>query len=206
MNRGIWKSNIKRTHDDDDDKINVFSIGRTIYFFHEICGASASEFFKCMREIENEKSNKPIEIVINSEGGTVIDGLAIYDKIRQCEYEVITKAYGYIASMAIIVFLAGDYRYASVNSSFMSHQGVAEEQGNPTQLEVSTRENKRLENICVSIIEEHTFQLERKIRSDYRLADYFFDVNKAFEEGYVHEIIHNKEIKKRRRKHLKKSK
>lgn len=197
----IWKSNIKRSNgDSEDERINVYREGRTIYFFHEILHSSACEFFKLMDEVEKEKSNKPIDIIINSEGGNIYDGLAIYDRIRQSEIEINTRGYGYVASMAIIIFLAGDYRYVSLDTSFMSHQGIDEAEGKLTDLEISIKETKRLEEVVVNIISEHTGLTETRIKKDFKLGDYYFDADKALEDGYVHQIIQNKRIIKRRRK------
>jgi len=192
--------NFKKSSDDEDDRINVFRSGRSILFFHEINGSSSAEFFKLMNEIEKEKSSKPIDIIISSEGGTMSDGLAIYDRIRQSEFTIHTKAIGCVQSMALVIFLAGDYRYGSVNTIFMNHQGLDEVEGKLSDLEISIKEGKRLEDLITTIISEHTGQSERKLKNEVKIGDHYFDTETALEEGYIHEIIHNKRIIRRRKK------
>lgn len=190
----------KKRSDSDDDRINVYRQNRSILFFHAINGESVSEFFKLLTEIEKDKSTKPIEIIINSEGGHIYDGLAMYDRIRQSEHTVHTKGTGTISSMALIVFLAGDYRSCTTNTTFMNHQGTDDSEGKVSDLEISLKENKRLEDLCVSIISEHTSQPLNKIKKEIRLGDRYFDSQLALDEGYVHEVVPNKKIIRKRRK------
>ena len=81
-----------------EDKILVYRKDRTIYFFDDVEAASVGEAMKLLQEIEEETSTKPIKIIVNSEGGDCYNGLAMYDRIRQSEYHIITEGTGIVAS------------------------------------------------------------------------------------------------------------
>jgi len=174
-------------------RVSVSRIGSCIYFFDEIDTNSVCEAIKYidMLELENTKN---ITIVLNSIGGDIYSGLALYDRIRSSECRVTIIGTGLIASMAFIIFLAGDRRVMTKYARFMNHKGVAELAGNPENLKKETKEIDDLENICLDIIVERTKQDSKTIKNSIRDGNKYIYAEEALKTGIVHEII--SEIKK----------
>lgn len=164
-------------------KTIVYKIGRRIYFFSDVDADSICEAIKYLDELEKE-SKKPIEIVFNSEGGSIYDGLALYDRIRQSDCEITTIGTGLVGSMAVILFLAGDYRYVTESCTILNHQGS----------------DSILEEYLVDLISERTGLPTKKIKADIKKGDDHIKPDRAVDEGFVHEIIKNKRTRRRRRR------
>ena len=172
----------------DVPKSSVQVNGRTIYFFGEVHYLSACELNIVLDELE-KKSRKPIEIVLNSPGGNVYDGLNIYDRIRYSKCPIGIVGTGLVASMALIIFLAGKIRYVTPNTILMNHQIASEVQGKYNDLKVELEEINRLEDLCVSLIAERTGLSAKKIKADIKKGDDYIDVNRAIKEGFAHKIL-----------------
>ncbi len=104
---------------------NIHIKNRTIYFYGEVDEFTANEFIKNIN-ILDAVSDEPIIVDINSAGGEVDNGWAIYDRIRQSKSRIIAKVWGDCSSMATIILQACDEREASENSLFLFHEGTAE--------------------------------------------------------------------------------
>lgn len=184
----------------DELKCNVYRKGRTIYFFDELSNGSVCEAIKLIQELEEESVKKPIQLIINSDGGSIYDGFALYDKLRnlQCHLSVIGT--GVIASMAVVVYLAGEDRYLTENTRLMTHQGETEIEGRTIDIQVEAQEMKIIEENCASIIAERTGQSLNKVKNEIKIADRWISAEQAVDEGYAHEIIRNKRTRRRRKK------
>lgn len=180
-------------------KTIVYKIGRRIYFFSDVDADSICEAIKYLDELEKE-SKKPIEIVFNSEGGSTYDGLALYDRIRQSDCEITTIGTGLVGSMAVILFLAGDYRYVTESCTILNHQGSDSIEGRVSDIEIGFNETKRLEEYLVDLISERTGLPTKKIKADIKKGDDHIKPDRAVDEGFVHEIIKNKRTRRRRRR------
>lgn len=101
-------------------------------------------------------SSEPITIVINSPGGDVYSGLALYDMFRTSKCEIITKGYGLIASMASILFLAGTTRILSPNARYMVHSIQSWVAGSSADVKIEAEEIKKLEDYLKKIYSKHT--------------------------------------------------
>ena len=185
-----------------EDRALVYRKGRTIYFFDDIEASSVCEAIKLIQDItiESPKSKQPIEFIINSEGGNCYDGLALYDALRQSDYEIVTIGTGIVASMALIIFLAGDQRLVTENTRLMNHQMSTGVEGKVTDVGIDYNEAKALDEVMNEIISERTGITLHKLKKEIRIGDRWFTAEQAADEGYADEVIQNKHPRRRRKK------
>lgn len=140
--------------------------------------------------LDSEDSEKDIIIYINSPGGSVIDGLAIYDTMQHISAPVCTICVGQAASMGSIILLAGakGKRYALKNSRIMIHQGSGGTEGQATDIEIYTKELIRLENLINEIMQHHTGQPIEKLEKD-QLRDNYMTAQQAKDYGLVDKLV-----------------
>lgn len=185
-------SNRRKKDSTDIDDIIVFREGRTIYFYDEIDAASTCIAIKFLDKIEEESSKKEILIKLNSEGGYCYDGLALYDRIRQSPCNIVVEGSGLIASMGLIIFLAGDERRVSENVRLLNHQMSIEDfSGRNTAFKIESKEIDKLDIIITEIISERTGQSIKKLNNEILPGDKWFGAQYAIENGYADEIIKN---------------
>ena len=131
---------------------------RRIELDEDVDSYSIGWITRAIRRMVDASWDKPIDIFINSYGGSIYDGLRLYDILESCEYTPIRMhAEGKVMSIAFILFLAGDERYASPRTTFMNHQG-GEDPGflNLKEAKINVRELDRLENVCLDILADRT--------------------------------------------------
>lgn len=114
----------------------------------------------------------PMTVIISSPGGSVYDGLGIYDALRSTRCEVTTIAYGLAASMASILFLAGDKRIIAPNAKFMVHSIHSWMQGSSKDIKIEAEEITELEN-RMSIIYEQRTNKDRAFWKKFDRSKYF---------------------------------
>jgi len=183
-----------------EDKSLVYRVRRTIFFFDEVKAESVLEAIKLINEIEADNSTKPIEFVINSVGGSCYDGLALYDRLRQSECKIITIGTGLVASIALLVFLAGEVRFVTENVRLLNHQGYTEIAGKTSDVEIDYKELKKLEDMVNSEISDRAGITLSKVLRDIKIGDRWFGAEQAIEEGYAHELIKNKRTRRKRKR------
>lgn len=140
--------------------------------------------------LEKEDPDKDIEFYINSPGGLVTAGLAIYDTMQIVKPDIATICVGQAASMAAVLLSGGakGKRYALPNSRMMIHQGSAGFQGTPADIDIQAREVLRYRVLLNEILAKHTGQPIEKIERDTD-RDYFMSAREALEYGLVDEIL-----------------
>lgn len=140
--------------------------------------------------LESEDSDKDINVYINSPGGEVSAGLAIYDTMEYIRPDVSTICVGLAASMAALLLAAGTRgkRFALPNSRIMIHQGSAGFHGAPTDIDIQAREILRIREIVNNILSKHTGQPLDKIRRDTD-RDFFMAPEEAKSYGIIDEVI-----------------
>lgn len=140
--------------------------------------------------LESEDPEKEINFYINSPGGSVTAGLAVYDTMQFIKPPVSTLCLGQAASMAAVLLLAGEKgrRYALPHSRIMLHQPLGGAQGQATDLDIQAREILRIREQLNNIIVRHTGQNLRKIEKDTD-RDLFFPPEQAVEYGLIDEVI-----------------
>ncbi|MCC6627489.1 MAG: ATP-dependent Clp protease proteolytic subunit [Chloroflexi bacterium] len=137
-----------------------------------------------------EDPDKDINLYINSPGGQVYAGLAIYDTMQLVKPDITTTCVGMAASMAAVLLSAGAHgkRFALPNSRIMIHQGSAGFQGSVPDIEVQAKEIVNVIGTLNSILGKHTGQSVDKIRADTQ-RDYFMGSEEARDYGIVDQVI-----------------
>jgi ATP-dependent Clp protease protease subunit len=140
--------------------------------------------------LDHDDQEQDISIYINSPGGEVYAGLAIYDTIRMIRPDVKTYCVGMAASMAAVLLAAGTpgKRYALPNSRIMIHQGSAGFRGNVPDIEIAARETLTLTTKLTEILAEHTGQTFDKVKTDTQ-RDYYMTGGEAKDYGLVDEVL-----------------
>jgi ATP-dependent Clp protease, protease subunit len=140
--------------------------------------------------LEKEDSTKDIDIYINSPGGNVIDGLAIYDTMQLIKPQVSTICVGLAASMAAVLMTGGapGKRYALPNCKLLIHQPWGGFQGQASDIEIHAREMMETKRRLTEIIAHHTGQSVKQIEKDSD-RDHYFSADEALKYGLVDQII-----------------
>jgi ATP-dependent Clp protease protease subunit len=140
--------------------------------------------------LAHEDPDKDINMYINSPGGMVYAGLAIYDTMQLVKPDVVTTCIGMAASMAAVLLAAGapGKRFALPHSRIMIHQGSAGFQGAVPDIEVQAKEIVSIVGTLNSILAKHTGQPVEKIRADSQ-RDYYMSATEAKEYGIVDTVI-----------------
>jgi ATP-dependent Clp protease protease subunit len=140
--------------------------------------------------LESEDSDKDISLYINSPGGVVTSGLAIYDTMQYLKAPVSTICIGQAASMGAILLAAGatGKRYGLPNSRIMIHQGTSGFRGNTPDVEIQVKEVMHLTERLMNILAEHTGQAVDKVRRDSE-RDYFMGAEEAKAYGLIDEVF-----------------
>ena len=140
--------------------------------------------------LEREDPEKDINLYVNSPGGVISSGLAIYDTMQLIRPEVSTICVGMAASMATVLLCAGapGKRFALPNATVHMHQPMGGAQGQAADIEIAAREILRLQDRIRTIISEHTGQSYEKIARDTD-RDYYLSADQAKEYGLVDEVL-----------------
>ncbi len=147
--------------------------------------------------LEAEDPEKDINVYVNSPGGLVTAGLAIYDTIQYIKSPVSTICLGQAASMGALLLTSGTKgkRYALPNARIMIHQPMGGFQGQATDIDIHAREILRMRERLNEILAKHTGQPIEKIRTDTE-RDYFMSGEEAKTYGLIDEVIERAPIRK----------
>ena len=140
--------------------------------------------------LEAEDPDRDIMLYINSPGGLVTAGLAIYDTMQYVKPDVCTICIGQAASMGAVLLAAGakGKRYALPHSRIMLHQPMGAFQGQATDVDIQAREILRLREILSDILAHHTGQPHERIKADTE-RDFYMSSEEALRYGIIDEII-----------------
>ncbi|ELR99748.1 ATP-dependent Clp endopeptidase proteolytic subunit ClpP [Gloeocapsa sp. PCC 73106] len=141
--------------------------------------------------LEAEDSEKDIQIYINSPGGSVYAGMAIYDTMRQVAPDVATICYGIAASMGAFLLSGGTNgkRMALPNARMMIHQPLGGAQGQASDIQIQAREILYIKKRLNQLLAEHTGQTLEKVSMDTE-RDFYMSSEKAKEYGLIDQVIH----------------
>ena len=144
--------------------------------------------------LDREDSEKDINLYINSPGGVISAGLAIYDTMNLITSPVSTICVGMAASMATVLLCAGTHgkRFALPNSTIHMHQPMGGAQGQASDVEIAAREMLRLQDKIRQIIADHTGQSYEQVARDSD-RDFYLTPDQAQEYGLVDEVLYSKE-------------
>ena len=168
---------------------------RIIFLGEQVHDDMANIIIAQMLFLESEDPGKDINLYINSPGGSVTAGLAIYDTIQYIKPDVATICMGQATSMAALLLAAGTKgkRYALPHSRVMIHQPLGGVQGQATDIGIQAKEILKIKELVHRILVDHTGQPLKKISEDTE-RDYFMDSQEALEYGIIDKVITEREI------------
>ncbi len=172
---------------------------RIIFLGSEVNDEIANVIIAQMLFLESEDPDKDINLYINSPGGSVTAGLAIYDTMQYVKPPLSTICIGQAASMGAVLLAAGAQgkRYALPNARIMIHQLSGGYQGQASDIEIQAKEALRLKSRLNEILAKHTKQPIERIEKDSD-RDYFMGPGEAKEYGLVDEVFtHKKALEKK---------
>jgi len=140
--------------------------------------------------LESEEPDKDIMLYINSPGGLVTSGLAIYDTIQLIRCDVSTICMGQASSMGSFLLTAGTKgkRFALPNARIMVHQPLGGFQGQATDIDIHAKEILRTRDRLIELYSKHTGQPDERVRRDME-RDYFMSAAEAKDYGLVDEVL-----------------
>ncbi|MFB6276792.1 MAG: ATP-dependent Clp protease proteolytic subunit [Halothece sp.] len=170
---------------------------RIIFLGREISDGLANQVIAVMLYLDSEDPSKPIYLYINSPGGSVSAGMAIYDTMQHIKSEVVTICVGIAASMGAFLLSAGTKgkRLALPHSRIMIHQPMGGTQGTrqATDIEIEAKEMIRIREQLDQIMADNTGQSVEKIKKDTD-RDFFMSAEDAKEYGIIDRVIEEKNV------------
>lgn len=166
---------------------------RIVFVTGEIDDTMANLVIAQLLFLESEDPDKDIHLYINSPGGSVSAGLAIYDTMQYIKPDVSTICMGMAASMASVLLAAGapGKRFALPYSRVMIHQPLGGVQGQASEIEITAREILRIRDEMNGILASHTGQTKEKIAQDTD-RDNYMSSKEAKEYGLIDEVVSRK--------------
>ena len=163
---------------------------RIIFLGEEVTEGSANTIVAQLLHLANEDPDKDIQLYINSPGGSVYDGLAIYDTMQYIKPDVQTIGIGLQASMGAVLLGSGakGKRFVLPNARVMIHQPSSGTQGMVTDQEISLRESVRMKELLAKVIAKNTGQKLEKVKADME-RDHWMSADEAVKYGLADAII-----------------
>ncbi|MGD1901289.1 MAG: ATP-dependent Clp protease proteolytic subunit [Geitlerinemataceae cyanobacterium] len=169
---------------------------RIIFIGREIDDELANEVIAIMLYLASEDADKDIMLYINSPGGSVTSGLAIYDTMQHIKADVVTICVGLAASMGSFLLAAGTpgKRLALPHSRIMIHQPSGGTRGQASDIQIEANEILRVRRQLNQIYADNTGKALEKIEKDMD-RDYFMSPDEALEYGLVDKVIEDRDLK-----------
>lgn len=176
-----------------DRSIDVFTRlmrERIIFLGTSIDDQVANVVVAQLLHLTHEDSEREIQMYINSPGGVIYAGLAIYDTMQMIPNPISTFAVGVTASFGTVLLAAGTkgHRYALPNATIHMHQPLGGAQGQATDIEIQAKQILRLKSLLLNIMSKHTGQPLEVIERDSD-RDYYMEAKQAVEYGLVDHIL-----------------
>lgn len=162
---------------------------RKVFLGREVNARTANRLIAQLMFLEAEDPERPVELFINSPGGEVSSGLAIYDLIRLLKCPVVTVSAGLTASIATIILVGGakGRRFSWPNSRILIHQPLGGIRGQATDVEIHAREILKIKDKVNQLLADHTGQPVKKIEKDTN-RDFWMSAQEAKEYGIIDQI------------------
>jgi len=163
---------------------------RIIFLGEQVSDVMSSVVVAQLLFLEKADPDRDIEMYINSPGGSVTAGLAMYDTMQAIKPDVATICVGQAASMGALLLAGGakGKRYALPHSRLMVHQVSSGFEGTAIDIDIQAREILRLNEAAAQILQKHTGQDIERIRRDIQ-RDFFMSASEAVEYGLIDEVI-----------------
>jgi ATP-dependent Clp protease protease subunit len=174
---------------------------RIIFIGDQVTDGIANTVIAQMLFLESEDPDKDINVYINSPGGQVTAGLAIYDTMQYIKPDITTICMGQASSMGALILAAGakKKRYSLPHARIMIHQPLGGAQGQATDIDIQAKEIVKIKNTIQEIFVEHTGQKIERIRQDTE-RDFYMSSYEAVEYGIVDKVITVRELQKEKSK------
>lgn len=185
--------NMKRITKSGIEEMDLFTYdfqeNRTIYLFDEINSTTAKEIICQLRYLDVVGNGKEITLIINSQGGSVKDGLAIVDCMNSCKSDIKVIATAVAASMGAFILACGakGKRYATPNTEIMIHQPLGETRGQAIEIELAAKHISRTKERLYTILANKTGKTKDVIEKDSD-RDYWMTAQEALEYGLIDDI------------------
>lgn len=168
---------------------------RIIFMGEQVMDATANTIIAQMLFLESEDPAKDIHLYINSPGGSVTAGLAVYDTMQYIKPAVMTICMGQTSSMAALLLAAGakGKRYALPHARIMIHQPLGGAQGQATDISIHAREILKVRDTLNRILADHTGQDIERINLDTE-RDFFMTAEEAKAYGIIDKVITRREM------------
>ena len=168
---------------------------RIIFMGEQVTDDMANIIIAQFLFLESEDPDKDINLYINSPGGSITAGLAIYDTMQYVKPDITTICTGQASSMSALLLASGSKgkRFALPHSRIMIHQPMGATQGQATDIDIQAKEIMRLKQEINGLFALHTNQDMKKIRNDTE-RDYFMSGQEALEYGIVDKVITKREM------------
>src|SRR3989338_1040566 len=166
---------------------------RIVFLGSVISDVVANSIIAQMLFLASQDSKKDIQFYINSPGGSVTAGLAVYDTMQYIKCPVSTVCIGMAASFGAVLLAAGEKgkRFALPNSQIMLHQPMGGVQGQATEIEITAKQIVKIKERLNTILAKHTNQLYEKMERDTD-RDFYLDAMEAKAYGIIDEVIQPK--------------
>ncbi|MEA3345101.1 MAG: ATP-dependent Clp protease proteolytic subunit [Chloroflexota bacterium] len=172
---------------------DIFSLllkERIVFLGYPINDQVANLMIAQLLYLDREDPERDISLYINSPGGSVYPGLAIYDTVQQLNAPVSTTAVGWTASMGTVLLSAGDKgkRYALPHATIHMHPAAGMARGSAPDVEIQLNELLRMQDLLQKLLAKHTGQPLERIKEDFD-RDYFMNPDEAVEYGLIDEVL-----------------
>jgi len=184
---------IPKTKDTDYRELNLSSrllLERVVYFGTEVDNESANAIIQQLLYLQLEDAKKPITLYINSPGGSIVDGMAIYDTIKRASCPVHAVVAGMAASMGAVI-LSGctkGERAILPHGEVLLHQPLGGARGQATDIEISANRIIKMKRMLLTLLAENTGHSYDKLVEDCD-RDYWLDADEAKAYGIVDKIL-----------------
>lgn len=168
---------------------------RIIFMGEQVADGMANTIIAQMLFLESEDPDKDINLYMNSPGGSVTAGMAIYDTMQYIKPDVATICMGQTTSMAALLLASGakGKRYALPHARIMIHQPLGGAQGQATDIDIQAKEILKMRDVLNQILAEHTGQAIDRIRADTE-RDFFMSSEEALAYGIIDRVITTREM------------
>jgi len=172
---------------------DIFSLlldERIIFLGSPIDDMVANSIVAQLLHLSREDPDKDIQMYINSPGGVIYAGMAIYDTMQMIPNRISTVSVGFTASFGTVLLAAGTkgHRYALANSTIHIHQPLGGAEGQASDIEIKAREILRLKTKLTEVLAFHTGQTTDVIKHDTE-RDFYMDARAAVEYGLVDKVL-----------------
>lgn len=188
MNTKVLLPNSKDTQAVDIDSMLLEQ--RIVYFGTQVNNLTANAAIKQLLYLESQDDKAPITLYLNSPGGSIVDGMALYDTIQRVQAPVHCVVAGMAASMGAVLLSGCEkgQRRILKHGEVLLHQPLGGAEGQATDIEISTKRLLRMKKMLLTLLAENTGHSYEKLVEDCD-RDYWLDAQEALEYGIVDKIL-----------------